>query len=100
MESGWNENSIEQIVGRGVRYKSHESLPKSKRNVTVYRLYAIKPEEYKNINKITKSHLLEYKSKTNPNSMMSVDLYLRNYSWIKQQELDKFEKLLVKNSEH
>ena len=100
MESGWNENSIEQIVGRGVRYKSHESLPKSKRNVTVYRLYAIKPEEYKNINKITKSYLLEYKSKTNPNSMMSVDLYLRNYSWIKQQELDKFEKLLVKNSEH
>ena len=100
MESGWNENSIEQIIGRGVRYKSHESVSKSKRNVTVYRLYSIKPEEYKNINKITKSHILEYKSKTNQNSMMSVDLYLRNYSWIKQQELDKFEKLLVKNSEH
>jgi superfamily II DNA or RNA helicase len=100
MECGWNENSMEQIIGRGVRYKSHESLHKSKRNVTVYRLYTIKPEEYKNINKITKSHLLEYKSKTNPNSMMSVDLYLRNYSWIKQQELDKFSKLLVKNSEH
>ena len=100
MESGWNENSIEQIIGRGVRYKSHETLSKSKRNVTVYRLYAIKPEEYKNINKITKSHLLEYKSKINPNSMMSVDLYLRNYSWLKQQELNKFEKLLIKNSEH
>ena len=108
MESGWNENSIKQVIGRGIRYKSHESLSKSKRNVIVYRLYSIKPEEYKNINKITKSHLLEYKSKSktnpnpnpNPNSMMSVDLYLRNYSWLKQQELDKFEKLLVKNSEH
>lgn len=98
MESSWNENSIEQIIGRGVRYKSHDTLSKSKRNVTVYRLYAIKPDEYKNINKITKSHLLEYNSKTNPNSMMSVDLYLRNYSWLKQQELDKFQKILIKNS--
>jgi len=94
MESAWNENSIEQIIGRGVRYKSHESLSKSKRNVTIYRLYAIKPIEYKNINKITKTHLLEL----NGNQMMSVDLYLRNYSWLKQQELNKFEKKLISNS--
>ena len=94
MESGWNENSLEQIIGRGVRYKSHESLPKSKRNVLIHRLYTIKPIEYKNINKITSQHLLEL----NNNSMMSVDLYLRNYSWLKQQELNKFEKELVKYS--
>jgi superfamily II DNA or RNA helicase len=99
MESAWNENSIEQIIGRGVRYKSHESLSKSKRNVTIYKLYSIKPEEYKHLNKITSKHLLELNSKTNPNAMMSVDLYLRNYSWIKQQELNKFEKQLVKYSE-
>lgn len=98
MESAWNENSIEQIIGRGVRYKSHESLAKSKRNVTVYKLYCIKPEEYKHLNKITSSHLLELNSKNNPDSMMSVDLYLRNYSWLKQQELNKFEKLLIKYS--
>jgi len=30
--------------------------------------------------------------------MMSVDLYLRNYSWLKQQELNKFEKQLIKYS--
>lgn len=94
MESGWNENSLEQIIGRGVRYKSHESLSKSKRNVLIHRLYSIKPIEYKNINKITSQHLLELKDGT----MMSVDLYLRNYSWIKQQELNKFEKLLIKYS--
>lgn len=94
MESAWNENSIKQIIGRGVRYKSHDSLPKSKRNVTIYKLYAIKPNEYKHINKITSSHLLEL----NSDSMMSVDLYLRNYAWLKQQELDKFEKELVKTS--
>ena len=84
MESAWNENSIEQIIGRGVRYKSHESLSKSKRNVTIFKLYCIKPEELN--------------SKNNPDSMMSVDLYLRNYSWLKQQELNKFEKQLVKYS--
>ena len=96
MESAWNENSIEQIVGRGVRYKSHEALSKSKRNVTVYKLYSIKPDEYKHINKITSKHLLELNSQ----SMMSVDLYLRNYSWLKQQELNIFEKELIKYSEH
>lgn len=98
MESTWNENSIEQIVGRGVRYKSHETMAKSKRHVIVYRLYAIKPDEYNHINKITSTHTLEYASKLNPNSMMSVDLYLRNYSWIKQQKLNKFEKILFKYS--
>lgn len=91
MESAWNENSIEQIIGRGVRYKSHESLSKSKRNVHIYKLYAIKPIEYKHISKITTTHTLELKD----GLMMSVDLYLRNYSWIKQQELNKFEKKLI-----
>jgi len=95
MESAWNENSVEQIIGRGVRYKSHESLPEYKRNVIIYRLYCIKPIEYKNINKITSKHLLEYND-----NMLSVDLYLRNYSWIKQQELDKFLKELIKYSDH
>lgn len=98
MESGWNENSLEQIIGRGVRYKSHETLPKSKRNVNIYKLYSIKPEEYKNLNKITSNHLLDYTPKSNPNMMMSVDMYLRNYSWIKQQQLNKFEKELIKLS--
>ena len=30
--------------------------------------------------------------------MISVDLYLRNYSWTKQQQLNQFEKLLIKYS--
>lgn len=97
MESAWNENSIEQIIGRGVRYKSHEQLPKSKHNVTIYKLYSIKPTEYKHINKITSNHLLEFGPS---NSMMSVDLYLRNYSWLKQQKLNKFEKELILNSKY
>ena len=94
MESTWNENSIEQIIGRGVRYKSHFTLPKSKQNVTVYRLYCIKPNEYKGIKKIVSNNLLEL----NNNNMLSVDLYLRNYSLLKQLELDKFLKLIIKYS--
>ena len=91
LEPAWNENSIEQIIGRGVRYKSHESMPLSKRNVIIYKLYLIKPIEYNNLNKIISNNYLEYKDK-----ILSVDLYLRNFSWLKQQELISFFKLLQK----
>ena len=91
LEPAWNENSIEQIIGRGVRYKSHESLPVSKRNVIIYKLFLIKPNEYKNLNKIINNNYLEFQDK-----ILSVDLYLRNFSWLKQQELISFFKLLQK----
>ena len=96
MESAWNENSIEQIIGRGVRYKSHVSLPLKKQIVYIYKLLCIKPYEYKNITNITHNHLLEFKEKNKEDDLLSVDLYLRNYSWIKQQEIDKFMKKLIK----
>lgn len=91
LEPAWNENSIEQIIGRGVRYKSHEGLPSSKKHVIIYKLYLVKPIEYKNLKKIISNNYLEYKDK-----ILSVDLYLRNYSWLKQQELISFFKLLQK----
>jgi superfamily II DNA or RNA helicase len=91
LESSWNLGSIEQVIGRAVRYKSHESLPESKKYVTIYKLLLVKPEEYKHLNKITDNYLLEYK-----NSMLSTDLYLRNYAWLKQQEIVKFYKILQK----
>ena len=55
------------------------------------KLYLVKPIEYKNLNKIISNNYLEYKDK-----ILSVDLYLRNYSWLKQQELISFFKLLQK----
>ncbi len=91
MEPAWNEGSIEQIIGRGVRYKSHESLPESKKIVTIYKLYCVKPDEYKSVSKITDKYLLEHHGK-----MLSVDLYLRNYSWLKQQDIISFYKILNK----
>jgi len=91
MESAWNMGSMEQVIGRAIRYKSHEGLPESKKVVTIYKLFLVKPDEYKAINKITNKYLLEYK-----NTMLSVDLYLRNYAWLKEQEIIKFYKLLEK----
>ena len=91
MESSWNLNSIEQIIGRGARYKSHEGLPKSKQIVNIYKLLSIKPDEYKNIENIVKNNLLMFND-----NILSVDLYLRNYAWLKQQEIISAYDLLQK----
>ena len=36
LEPWYNMNKIEQIIGRGVRYKSHEKLPEEMRNVSIF----------------------------------------------------------------
>lgn len=43
LESNWNPSVDLQIIGRAVRYKSHESLPLEERNVRVWRLLMRKP---------------------------------------------------------
>ena len=35
LDPHWNNEKIEQVIGRGIRYKSHADLPKSKRKVDV-----------------------------------------------------------------
>lgn len=45
LDPPWNEASLEQAIGRAIRYKSHESLPPSKRKVVVYTIYNVKPNE-------------------------------------------------------
>ncbi len=37
MEPHWNEAKISQVIGRGIRYKSHQDLPLAQRKVHVYR---------------------------------------------------------------
>lgn len=37
MEAWWNEGVPMQVIGRAVRYKSHEDIAKEERNVTIYR---------------------------------------------------------------
>ena len=43
MEPNWNKETDEQIIGRGIRYKSHSHLPENLRYTNVYKLYMNKP---------------------------------------------------------
>ena len=40
----WNPASIEQIIGRGVRFQSHKNLPEKDRKVDIYMLELVKPD--------------------------------------------------------
>jgi Helicase conserved C-terminal domain len=41
MEAGWNHSSLDQIMGRAIRYCSHKSLPARDRSLVVYIYVAI-----------------------------------------------------------
>lgn len=43
LESSWNRPNEEQIIGRGVRFRSHAHLPPAERHVDVYHLMIVKP---------------------------------------------------------
>lgn len=47
LEPHFNDAKLDQVIGRGIRYKSHEHLPKEDRNVTVQR-YLSKLKEHRN----------------------------------------------------
>ena len=44
LEPFWHQSRIEQVIGRGVRYKSHANLPEDKRYVDIYHLILEKNE--------------------------------------------------------
>jgi len=106
MEPGWNQASIDQVIGRGIRYKSHEHLPKSKRVVHVYALDHLLPED---MTPQTHSDIKKYLAtfKRNPAITTkeagpipldpyenSADLYLRILTKRKEIVLDYFGKKL------
>jgi superfamily II DNA or RNA helicase len=43
LDPAWSPSILTQIIGRAVRYKSHDSLPINERNVSVYYLNLIEP---------------------------------------------------------
>jgi superfamily II DNA or RNA helicase len=75
MEPHWNMAKIAQVKGRGIRYKSHEQLPVSKRNVVVYYWIATP---------ITKQ--------------VGADEYLYQMSEDKTKEIGKFLNVVIKSS--
>jgi Helicase conserved C-terminal domain/SNF2-related domain len=40
LEPHWNQEKLKQVIGRGIRYKSHAALPEDERNVRVQRYLA------------------------------------------------------------
>ena len=85
MNPSWNESANKQIIGRGVRLESHHSLPVKDRHVDIYRLYMIKPEEKKEVKKICENLDVDRKGKP-----LSIDLYMRNTSLLKEEEINDF----------
>ena len=51
----WNAAQLDQIIGRGVRYRSHVHLPKEKQKVNVYLLSLVETAFQKGLQKTSKS---------------------------------------------
>ena len=49
MEAHWNQTRIDQVIGRTIRYKSHEALPPEERHVDIYHWVSIFPKPIKNL---------------------------------------------------
>lgn len=43
-EPHWNNSKIDQVIGRGIRYRSHDHLPEEERKVRVMRYYSVHPK--------------------------------------------------------
>jgi len=61
MEPHWNLSKIDQVIGRAIRYKSHNDLPKKDRNVIIYRWISIFPKNM--INQSADQYLIELSKK-------------------------------------
>lgn len=59
MEPYWNHERILQVMARAIRYKSHEHLPESERNVQVYLYLADYMDGYKSKEMPTDVHLFK-----------------------------------------
>jgi SNF2 family DNA or RNA helicase len=80
MEPFWNLARIKQVVGRAVRYMSHEALPPKERTVDVHHLVVIKNK------KIARS------------AFPSADQLLLDMSRTKAEEIKETQKAIIKTS--
>ena len=48
LDPTWNDAGLQQVIGRAIRYKSHEHLPLDERVVNVYMLVLVAPTSVKN----------------------------------------------------
>jgi superfamily II DNA or RNA helicase len=46
LEPHWNDNKLEQVIGRGIRFGSHDNMPENERKVTVHRYQSVFPKKF------------------------------------------------------
>lgn len=79
LESNWNDKIDEQIIGRAIRFQSHNELPPDQRDVRIFRLWMVKPEKLSPIDMLPKA--------------IDETLYLLSYD-VKQKAIAEFLKRL------
>jgi SNF2 family DNA or RNA helicase len=110
VEPAWNLATTSQIIGRGVRFRSHIHLPEQFQHVNVWHLLLVKPTEHKYITKLQASvrddpdgskfqALLINKEPTEiskaTGETVSVDLHLMFMQDRKQRVINEFQKNLL-----
>ena len=74
LEPHWNETTIEQIIGRGIRFCSHKDLPIEDREVDIFRYKILRPK------KVNEHFSIK----------LSTDSMIQNLSQSKQNLIDSF----------
>jgi superfamily II DNA or RNA helicase len=85
MEPSWNPAVAQQVIGRGIRYKSHYHLPKKDQLVEIFKLHLVKRKEKANSEKY-----LDVEKAFEDKEPWSVDLYLRALTIYKQKMINEF----------
>lgn len=90
LEPHFNNARLEQVIGRGIRYKSHEHLPKEKRRVIVQRYLSTLPAE--------KLSLLRRIFGGRVEAPTSIDQYLKSRSDEKDTLMRELKEALLKTN--
>ena len=85
LEPHFNNARLEQVIGRGIRYKSHAHLPEDQRNVTVQQFRSVHPDNSSWFTRLF-----------GVTPAVSVDTYLASRAAEKQRMIDQVKKLLEK----
>jgi SNF2 family DNA or RNA helicase len=82
LEAHWNNERLNQVIGRAVRYQSHMYLPKSEQTVDVYKLILKKPK----------------RKPVTDSGVDSADDVLYEMSNEKDEDINRFYEVVIKNS--
>lgn len=99
LDPSWNKSVDDQVMGRAIRYKSHEDLPLEDRHVNTYQLFLLKPSEHNYITNNLGPRYSKLAYRNTQTEKWSVDLYLKILSKEKNDYLKKFTKdFIIPNS--